>query len=56
MPSIRFSRTSSAIFSIIGSALFTWKGTSVTTMASRSLRIASIVRFQRMMIEPRPVA
>ena len=40
MPSIRFSRTSSAIFSIIV-ALFTWYGISVTMIASRSLRIVS---------------
>ena len=39
---MRLSRTSSAIFSIIV-ALFTWKGTSVMMIASRSPRICSIV-------------
>ena len=46
MPSIRFSRTSSAIFSI-SVALFTWYGISVTMIASRSLRIVSICDLAR---------
>ncbi len=52
---MRFSRTSSAIFSII-EALFTWYGTSVMTIASRSPRISSMSTLPRIMMEPRPVA
>ena len=52
---MRLSRTSSAIFSSIV-ALFTWKGTSVTMIASRSLRIVSKCTLARMMTEPRPVS
>ena len=55
MPSMRFSRTSSAIRSI-SAALLTWYGISVTISASRSLRSSSTATFARMMIEPRPVA
>ncbi len=40
MPSTRFSRTRSAIFSI-SVFLLTWYGMAVTTSASRSLRISS---------------
>ena len=51
---MRLSRTSSAIFSII-EALFTWNGTSVMMIASRSPRSGSIETLPRMTIEPRPV-
>ena len=54
MPSIFFSRTSSAMRSIIV-ALFTWYGISVMMIASRSLRIVSISTLPRITIEPRPV-
>ena len=54
MPSTRLSRTNSAIFSIM-EALFTWNGTSVTMIASRSPRISSMCTLPRIMIEPRPV-
>ena len=53
MPSIRFSRTISTIRSI-RVCLLTWNGSSVTTMASRSLRMVSIVALPRTMTEPRP--
>ena len=55
MPSIFFSLTSSAIFSI-SRALFTWYGSSVTTIASRplsSLTSTSARAFMR--TRPRPV-
>ena len=55
MPSMRLSRTISAMRSIIV-ALFTWYGISVTTSASRSLRIVSTATRLRIMIEPRPVS
>ena len=55
MPSIVFSRTRSAIFSI-SLALFTWYGISVTTIDVRSpFFVVSSRVFARMRIEPRPV-
>ena len=55
MPSSFFSFTSSAIFSI-SRALFTWYGSSVTTIASRPLLVDSRSRpCARMRTRPRPV-
>ena len=54
MPSIRFSRTSSAMRATMD-ALFTWNGIAVMMIASRSLRMVSIVATPRMTTEPLPV-
>ena len=55
MPSIVFSRTSSAIFSM-SRALFTWYGISVTTIDVRSPFFAvSISVLARTITDPRPV-
>ncbi len=56
MPSIFFSRTSSAICSI-SRALFTWYGISVTMMLSRSVFFATSISVRaRIVICPRPVS
>ena len=55
IPSMRFSRTSSAIFSIIV-ALFTWYGISWMISASRPERTSSVVTRPRISTEPRPVS
>ncbi len=57
MPSMRFSRTSSAIFSI-SRALFTWYGISLTMIAWRSppRLVVSMPARARIWMMPRPVS
>ena len=55
MSLIRPSFTSSAIFSA-SRALFTWYGSSVTTIRARPLGLSSTCETARTLIEPRPVS